>query len=134
MQSTAPRFPSWFPPDCPPTSAADAAGVVFRFVANDPATPDDFRSHFELGLSPQTNKCRRCSLSVYQKMEIARARLRVLRDRNPQRAEKYIARGELAPEHGKLAQAGRDPEHYEWWAFDGAEPHRSFQVVERVRP
>ena len=132
MPPTPPRFPVWFPPDCPPSSAGDAHGVVFRFVANDPVNPGDFLSHYELGLALQANPCRRCSLSVYKSQEIARTKLRGLRMRNPKRAEKHIARGELTPAVGKPGQAGQDPDHYEWWAFDGVERHQSFRVVERL--
>ncbi len=106
--------------------------MVFRFVANDPVESGDFLSHHELGLALQSNPCRRCSLSVYGTLASARARLRLLRDRNPDRAERHIARGEVAAGDGKLSQAGRDSEHYEWWAFDEVVRHRSFQVVERL--
>ena len=132
MQTSETGFPDWFPPNCPPAEAADANGIVFRFVANDPVHADDFRSHHELKLALQSNPCRRCSLSVYKSLEIARDRLRALRTRNPKRAEKHLARGELTPADGKLSQAGRDSDHYEWWAFNSVERHRSFQIVERV--
>jgi len=110
----------------------DADGAVFRFVANDPIDPGDFLSHHERKLALQSNPCRRCSLSVYKSLEIARDRLRGLRTRNPKRAEKHVARGELTRDDGKLGQAGQDPDHYEWWAFDGVERHRTFQIVERL--
>jgi hypothetical protein len=58
--------------------------------------------------------------------------LRKLRKRNPLRAERLIARGALTATDGVMSQAGNDPEHHEWWAFDGVERHRSFQVVERL--
>ena len=132
MQSSGPKFPDWFPRNCPPPPAADADGIVFRFVAKDPVEAGDFRSHHELGLALQSNPCRRCSLSVYKSLKIARDRLVGLRVRNPKRAERHIARGELTPSDGKLSQAGKDPDHFEWWVFEGVERHRSFQVVERL--
>jgi hypothetical protein len=89
-------------------------------------------AHHELGLALQSNPCRRCSLSVYKSLDVARARLRGLRTRNPKRAERHIARGTLTPADGRMEQAGKDPEHHEWWAFDGIERHRSFQVIERI--
>ena len=132
MQSRARGFPDWFPPRCPPAAAADVDGIVYRFVAKDPVDAEDFRSHHELKLALHANPCRRCSLSVYRSLEIARDRLRGLRTRNPKRAEKHIAKGELTPDDGKLSQAGQDSDHYEWWAFDGVERHRTFQIVERL--
>ena len=132
MQPNAFRFPDWFPPHCPPAATADADGIVYRFLAKDPIDAEDFHSHHELKLALHTNACRRCSLSVYRSLKIARDRLRGLRDRNPNRAEKHIARGELTSGDGKLSQAGQDPDHYEWWAFENVERHRSFQIVERL--
>lgn len=72
MHSIARKFPDWFPPNRPDAATPDADGVVFRFVAKDPIDPADFRSHHELNLAPQSNRCRRCSLSVYKSLEIAR--------------------------------------------------------------
>jgi hypothetical protein len=125
-------FPDWFPPNCPPDAAALADGIVYRFVAADPVDHEDFLSHHELGLALQSNRCRRCSLSVYKSLDVARERLRGLRKRNPKRAERHIARGTLTSADGRLMQAGNDPEHHEWWAFRGVERHRSFQVIERI--
>lgn len=72
------------------------------------------------------------SLRLYKSLEIARDRSRGLRTRYPERAERHIARGELTSGDGKLSQEGKDLDHYEWWAFDGIERHRSFQIVERL--
>jgi hypothetical protein len=126
------EFPDWFPPDCPSDATPLADGTVFRFVARDPVDAEDFRSHYELGLALQSNPCRRCSLSVYKNLAAAREKLRGLRKRNPQRAERHIAQGNLTNDDGKMDQAGNDPDHYEWWAFKGIERHRSFRVIERV--
>jgi hypothetical protein len=132
MQSNAPRFPDWFPPNCPPGSAAEADGFVFRLVAKDPIDAEDFLSYHELGLALQSSPCRRCSLSVYRSLDVARDRLQGLRKRYPKRAERHIACGKLTVADGRMQQAGKDPEHHEWWAFDGIERHRSFQVIERI--
>ncbi len=126
------EFPEWFPRNCPSEETPLAEGIVFRFVAKNPVHPDDFRSHRELGLALQSQPCRGCSLSVYRNLDAAREKLRELRRRNPKRAERHIARGELTNHDGKLNQAGSDPEHYEWSAFQGVQPHQSFRVIERV--
>ncbi len=126
------EFPDWFPPNCPPDAAALADGIVYRFVTKDPVDQEDFLSHHELGQALQSNRCRRCSLSVYKSLEVARERLRGLRKRNPKRAERHIARRALTPADGRMMQAGNDPGDHEWWAFRGVERHRSFQVIERI--
>ena len=130
-QSNAPRFFSWFLLNCPPTAATDADGIVFRFVAKDPVDAEDFLSYHELGLALQSDLCRRCALSVYKSLDVARDRLRGLQKRNPKRAERHIARGMLTPVDGRMEQTKKDPDHYSWWAFDGIVRHRSFQVVEK---
>ncbi len=129
-QSNAPRFSSWFPLNCPPTAAADADGIVFRFVAKDPVDAEDVLSYHELGLALQSDLGRRGALSVYKSLDVARDQLRDLRKRNPKRAERHIARGTLTPADGRMKQTGKDS-HYSWWVFDGIVRHRSFQVVER---
>jgi len=130
-QSNAFRFSSWFPLNCPPTAAADADGVVFRFVAKDPVDAEDFLSYHELRLALHSDPCRRCALSVYKSLDVARDQLRDLRKRNPKRAERHIARGTLTPADGRMKQTGKIADHYSWWVFDGIVRHRSFQVVER---
>ena len=91
-QSNAPRFSSWFPLNCPPAAAADADGIVFRFVAKDPVDAEDFLSYHELRLALHSDPCRRCALSVYKSLDVVRDQLRDLRKRNPKRAERHIAR------------------------------------------
>lgn len=130
---TDPRFPDWFPSiGCPPASAADPDGVVFRFAKHNPLAEEDFQSHHELGLSPKANACSRVSLSVFRAIAPARKRLRDLRERYPARFGSHIAEGRLKPEHGKMMQVGTDPDHYEWWAYEGVERHSLFRIVETL--
>jgi hypothetical protein len=125
-------FPEWFPPGCPRSDAPDASGVVFRFASKNPVAAEDFCSHHELGLAPNAKPCSRVSLSVYRTIAPARRKLRQLRDRYPARFGPHIAEGSLAAEHGKLMQEGADPDHYEWWAYEGVERHAPFRIVETL--
>ncbi len=43
-QSVSLNFPDWFPSDCPPLTADDAAGIVFRFATKSPVAAEDFLS------------------------------------------------------------------------------------------
>lgn len=131
-QTASPRFPDWFPENCPPPSAMNAEGIVFRFAMKSPVDAGDFLSHHELGLAPRSNPCRRCSLSVYRSLPSARKKLRELRARTPDRFGSHIAKGTLTAEHGKIKQEGSDPDHHEWWGYDGIERHAPFQIVESL--
>jgi hypothetical protein len=133
-QPTSSKFPDWFPANCPPVTAADTSGIVYRFVMNDPIDPKDFLSHHELGLAPRAQPCRRCGLSVYRSLDAARTKLRDLRNRYPARFGSYIAEGSLTAQHGKIKQEGADPEHHEWWAYEGVARHEPFRVVETLGP
>ncbi len=125
-------FPDWFPKPCPPETAVDAHGIVYRFAARKPIHPDDFRSHHELGLAPRATPCSRCSLSVYRTLNVARVKLLELRDRFPDRFGPHIAEGGLEARYGKLKQEGKEPDHQEWWAYEGIERHEPFRIVETL--
>ncbi len=126
------RFPQWFPPDCPPPEASDAGGVVFRFATRNPVAAEDFLSHHELGLAPKAKPCSRAALSVYRTIASGRRRLRQLRERDPARFGPHIAEGSLAAEHGKIMQEGVDPDHHEWWAYEGVQRHAPFRIAETL--
>jgi hypothetical protein len=133
--ATAPdarAFPEWFPNDCPPGTAVDAHGVVNRFATKSPIDYSDFLSHHELGLAPRSQPCRRCSLSVYRSLAVARSKLRELRNRSPDRFGPYITEGQLTSAHGKIKQEGSEPDHHEWWAFEGIVRHALFRIVESL--
>jgi hypothetical protein len=131
-EPNAPAFPEWFPNDCPPHASVDADGVVFRFATRSPVDPRDFLSHHELGLAPRSQPCRRCSLSVYRSLATARRKLTELRNRAPDRFGPYIMEGLLTAAHGKIKQEGSEPDHHEWWAYDGVERHVPFRVIETL--
>jgi hypothetical protein len=123
------RFARHFPDDCPPPAAIDVEGTVFRFAKNDPVNPEDFLSHYELGLAPTAPPCRRVGLSVYRTLAAARRKLQELRDRSPDRYGRFIAEGTLDARCGKIKQEGKDPDHHEWWPYDGIEAHAPFRIV-----
>jgi len=131
-QSVSLNFPDWFPSNCPPSTADDALGIVYRFATKSPVAAEDFLSHKELGLAPKAPPCRRCSLSAYRTVGSARRKLRELRDRSPARFGPYIAEGSLSAEHGKIKQEGADPDHHEWWAYQGVQRHTLFRIVETL--
>ena len=117
----------------PSRRAQDADGVVYRFATKNPIATEDFLSHHELGLAPRASACRRCSLSIYRTIAAARRKLRELRDRFPDRFGSHIAEGNLSADDGKIKQQGTDPDHHEWWAYEGVSRHAKFRIVETLQ-
>jgi len=120
------EWPPHFPRGCPAEGAAGTGGDVYRFVRNDPPTPDDMRSWLELGLGKDRD-CQRAALSC----SITREHLEEVRRAVPLRRTDRIARATLRAEHGKLAQTGSAAAHYSLWLRRRfhAEAHRLFEVV-----
>jgi hypothetical protein len=107
-----PRFPHWFPQDCPPASASDASGLVYRIVSGETLRDEDFLSHHELGTARGAPPCRRCGISVFDSFRNALHRLRL----SP-RLGTAISEGELTAEAGKTELTSAASGHMEWWAY-----------------
>lgn len=118
-------FPqSWPDQPCPPSTAIDADGIVFRIVKTDPPSSHDFLSHTELGRRVKAS-CVACGISVFRKIEDAE-----------HCAEMYpklgnlIAKGELSPATGKTTvPAAKGASHITWWAYDGVIREQGFSCV-----
>lgn len=126
-------FPGHFPPGCPPTTATQTNAEVFRFVWTDPPTNADFRSKFE-----ETNPCGKvicnhCSLSVFGSLTTAEARLRELNRKYPGRGyHRYIAKGFLNLEHGKILLTNKITDHSEFWVYTDVDLLPNFAVVREL--
>jgi len=126
-------YPNYFPLDCPPESAGGCADKVYRLVANDPPTDDDFaprKDEYPQLYASYTDKekCQACGLSVQGTLDgavLARDTYRRFRNRR-------IAAAELAPEHGEISpekKTGANA-HRTWWPYDGLDAKTLFQVVD----
>ena len=121
-------FPAHFPNACPPTSAEDVRGEIYRFVRNDPPVAADFVSFYIEGKSyAPDNKCQACGLSVLRTEEDVKEACRV----SPWFKKRKVAKARVSPEWGKIARtAGNNiPNHCTWWVSDGREPNTIFDVV-----
>jgi hypothetical protein len=108
-------FPEWFPDACPPASAIDAGGEVFRVVAGGELIPADFESHYEKGTALRAPACRRCAVSVFDSFSGACHLLKIKPSLGTE-----IAAGVLLPTAGKMEYAG-SPGHIEWWPYSGVD-------------
>jgi hypothetical protein len=119
-------FPKHFPEQCPPDTASDVRGELFRFVTHKPPDASDFVSHYSLGKKFDKGKlCQACGLSVL----LTEADVKECLKTSPFFRKKYIARGRVAPEWGKIAQTGKGA-HHTWWVTEGKNPEVLFDVVE----
>jgi hypothetical protein len=120
------NFSSDWPADCPPKDTPDAQGDVFRIVKENPPAPQDMLSHHETGRLLKADPCLRCGLSVFRLLEDALNQQRLL-----PKLGKRIAKGTLAPAHGKARPTpGQQPTHTTWWAYVGVERAALFVVVQ----
>jgi|SRR5665213_1243541 len=128
-------FGAHFPPNCPPASAVECGGIVYRLVSGKTPTIDDFLTHAELGLAPRADACDRCGLSVYENRGDAIALYqRVVARFGPQgtRIGNLVARLELTAAHGRqLATPNqRTPDsHCTWWPFADVDRVSSFDQI-----
>lgn len=126
-------FPGWFVQDCPPSDAVEASGTIYRFVAEFPINPEEFRSYHERDELPHAPACLRCGLSVFRRVEDIRGLLLHLWKAYPKRSYgPYVVKRDLTAADGVTKETGKHG-HRTWWAHEGVERHASFEFVETVR-
>lgn len=116
-------FPDHYPDSCPPTTATDGSGVVFRIVGADPIQASYFVSHYDLGTGKSAAECERRGLSVFNSYKGAQHRLHL----SPHLGTR-IASGELNADAGKLSLPNRGG-HMTWWVCSGFDPVPLFSGV-----
>jgi hypothetical protein len=125
-------WPSYYPAGCPPESAAQPGGVMYRVVSTDPPDEKDFKP-YKL-LFPQrrfTDECQACGLSVFGDMEDA---LR-LRRRVGAFQDWLIARGSLGNGDGEIlpTPTREAASHNTWWVPVEVAAGEKFQVIQGRR-
>jgi len=121
-------FPAHFPQACPPDSAEDARGEVYRFVHNEPPVAEDFVSFFDEGRSYKPDKkCQACGLSVLTTERDVKEARRL----SPWFKKRMVAKARLSPDWGKTArtESKNIPNHHTWWVSVGKQPHTIFDVI-----
>lgn len=121
-------WPSFFPPQCPPSEAKDASAEVFRLVSWDPPAVSDFVSWAQRHPKKWMGNCKASGLSVFtMKSDALRLARRVPGMSAP---GDFIASANLSPEAGKLMHSPRDGNsHHTWWAPAGFDHTAAFKVV-----
>jgi hypothetical protein len=120
-------WPVHFPANCPPNDGANAAGVYYRFVDNNPPVADDFRSYFIMypGREWGDKLCASCGLSVFQDVaELYRMKKRAkgVRTQHIVRASLNVGKIKFTPTKSNLS-------HHTWWVPEGTNVPPMFQVI-----
>ena len=126
------NWPSFFPPQCPPSEAKDASVEVFRLVSSDPPSVRDFESFAQMRPKKWMGNCKASGLSVFTAKSDA---LRLVRRVQGMVQGKsvpgdLIASANLSPEAGKLMHTPRNGNsHHTWWAPADFDHTVAFKVV-----
>jgi len=115
---TIETWPSFFPPQCPPSEAKDASAEVFRLVSSNPPSVNDFESWAQRYPKKWLGNCKASGLSVFtSKADLLQMTRRVRgMVKGKSSPEKLIASATLSPEAGKLMHTPSDGNsHHTWW-------------------
>jgi hypothetical protein len=108
-------WPSHFPVSCPPSSAAELAGTVFRFINGRTAAERDFISHYERdpGKDWGDDGCKARGLSILRTW----ADCEVMRKAVPALRKKQVAHAEITTPVGLVAGTPSNScaGHCTWW-------------------
>ena len=108
-------WPSHFPPQCPPSGAANVSGEIFRFISGRTPTVKDFVSHYERDPEKEWGQadCISRGLSVLRTLEDCS----VMRKGIPAMRKKKIAVGSSIDGHGVIAgtPSMNCEGHCTWW-------------------
>ena len=128
MVDTALSFPTYFPPNCPPSEASDEECVLYRFCKADTLDESDFLSYFSINPEKYKNNINAYGLSTFKTIDACKTVLnKAPKLRNKY---KYIASGMTNEYRGKILQtpSNTSPDHYTWWVYEGVKPHTFFEV------
>ena len=120
-------WPSFFPPQCPPSDSQAASGRVYRLVSTVPPSEDDFRSYYEEDPVKWAGDCKACGVSVFRDINDLQRLTRRVRAMNP-----FVATKVLEHADGRLMHTAPVPSnsHHTWWTPAGRRRSTGFVIVE----
>lgn len=128
MDSSALKFPAYFPENCPPEEATDEECVLFRLCKSLTLTEQDFISFYLINPQKHKYNINAYGLSVFKSAaDCERAKSK---SPNLRKKYKYISSGLNNNHRGKVLHTpnGTNPDHYTWWLYDGVKPHTFFEI------
>ncbi|HHQ4313680.1 TPA: hypothetical protein ACSP7Z_004362 [Serratia fonticola] len=125
------EYPDFYPSNVPPKEAKDAEGVFFRIVKKNPPQNECFASMFEekpkrlKKFSGLKLKC--CyGVSVYTEENAVVNAF----DKFPEgTGQRYVAKGTVSAEDGKMMKTCADPFHHTLWLKINAQLHEKFSCT-----
>lgn len=118
VENSVYNWPKHFPSQCPPATAEEAIGIVYRFINGNNPNSKDFISHYERD-PIENNNCQARGLSVLRSFDACE----IMRQGVPALRRKKIALGTLPNGVGviKITPSVTCSEHYTWWRFSKPE-------------
>ncbi len=108
-------WPAYFPTACPPDSAAELVGTVFRFINGANPVEKDFKSYYELNPSRDWSHdaCKARGLSVLRSLADCAAMMEAI----PALRKKRIAMAGIESSMGVIASTPSNScgGHCTWW-------------------
>lgn len=119
-------WPSHFPQQCPPASAVDLAGTVYRFVNGRSPVNSDFTSHYERDPTKDwgVDACKARGLSILRTWEDCQ----IMRRGVPALRKKRVAVAGIETSVGLVAVTASNScdGHCTWWRHSSPESVRPF--------
>jgi hypothetical protein len=121
-------YPDHFPDDCPPDTAHEANGDVYRFTSRRQPKARDFKSKWEEqpGADFGDKLCMACGISIFTDLaDVVR-----MRQFSAAQRKKFVAKGTLSPEWGELLHTAKKGSHHTWWMPTERLPWTIFETIE----
>lgn len=127
--TTALKFPDYFPPECPPEEAEEREIEVYRLCRKNKVMASDFESFYQKRPEKFQGMIESYGLSVFpskkdcEKAQQKSPNLRRFRGCSHGITYKYTGKILNTPNHN-------NPSHITWWLYEGVEPHTYFQLCD----
>lgn len=117
------KFPSYFPPNCPPDDAEAREVNAYRICKSSNISRADFRSFYEEGKDIK-GKIQGYGISVFSDGKEAITLLKM-----PTHRSQYLAKGITSMECGviKPTPSHSWSSHITWWLYENATPEKYFK-------
>lgn len=125
------QFPEFYPSKVPPKEAKDAEGEFFRIVKNDPPQKGCFASMYE-DKPKRLKKFSGLSLKCCYGVSVYTDESAVVNafDKFPEgTGQRYVAKGTVCAEDGKMMKTFTDPFHHTLWLRQGTQIHEKFSCT-----